>query len=160
MHFLTKEFLAAPDSGLPSALLALSLLFFFLVLVLAAPDSGLPSALMALQAESAKAGAAAKRLITIVTVRRFIGLLPGSKILSLSDPFILTTAGTIEFRYCHGSSGRSHGFVHDQTGRLGTAVLCLLLDHLLDLLRHLLLLGGTHRLEVILVVVMLVFFCF
>src|SRR3569623_218650 len=106
MHFLTKEFLAAPDSGLPSALLALSLQHFFMELVLAAPTSGLPSALMALQAESAKAGAAAKRLITIATVRRFIGQLPGSKTSSLSDPFILTTAGAIEFTCCRGLAGK------------------------------------------------------
>lgn len=74
----------------------------------------------------------------------------GMKAPSLSDPFVLTTAGAIEFTGCPSPCGRSDGLVHDEPGRLGAAGLRLLLDHLLDLLRHLLLLGGAHRLEVIL----------
>jgi hypothetical protein len=43
MHFLTEEFLAAPESFLPSALIALASQHFFMEDVLAAPASGLPS---------------------------------------------------------------------------------------------------------------------
>src|SRR6185437_15763030 len=51
-HFFMNEFLAAPDSGLPSELTALvvqeSAMHFFMNEVLAAPASGLPSLPIAL----------------------------------------------------------------------------------------------------------------
>jgi hypothetical protein len=79
MHFFVKLFLAAPDSGLPSALTALpsqaSRLHLFTKLVLAAPDSGLPSALIALVSQdcaaavlTAKAVIAAARIMRLIVV--------------------------------------------------------------------------------------------
>src|ERR1700686_4783258 len=59
LHFAIKLFLAAPCSGLPSALTALgsqaSFLHFFTKLFLAAPCSGLPSALTALLSQDCAA---------------------------------------------------------------------------------------------------------
>ena len=72
MHFLIEASFAAPESALPSALLALSVQHFVIALVLAAPYSGLPSALMALQA-SANAGEAANMLRTTRTDNFFMG---------------------------------------------------------------------------------------
>ena len=64
MHFFMTLFLAAPDSGLPSALTALpsqaSCLHFFTKLVLAAPDRGLPSETALLSQDSAAAVLTAK----------------------------------------------------------------------------------------------------
>jgi hypothetical protein len=64
MHFFMKLFLAAPDSGLPSALTALpsqaSCLHFFTKLVLAAPDRGLPSETALLSQDCAAAVLTAK----------------------------------------------------------------------------------------------------
>src|SRR5271169_3733442 len=77
MHFFMELFLAAPDSGLPSALTALpsqaSCLHFFTKLVLAAPDSGLPSALTALLSQDcAVAVLTAKAVITTARIIRLI----------------------------------------------------------------------------------------
>jgi hypothetical protein len=50
-HFFTKLALAAPESRLPSLLIALSLQHFLIALIRAAPESGLPSLLTALVAQ-------------------------------------------------------------------------------------------------------------
>jgi hypothetical protein len=75
MHFVTKEFFAAPLSGFPSLLSALSLQHFFMWLVLAAPDKGFPSALTALHS-AAKAELAAKVEITAAIRIRFMASPP------------------------------------------------------------------------------------
>src|SRR6478752_956546 len=82
-----KLFLAAPASGLPSALTALgvqaSSLHFFMNEVLAAPASGLPSLPTALlaQVSSAKAEPAAKvATIAARKIRFSMSVLPGPKI--------------------------------------------------------------------------------
>src|SRR4051794_20293196 len=85
-HFFIKLFLAAPASGLPSALTALgaqaSSLHFFMNEVFAAPARGLPSLPTALlvQVSSARAEPAAK-VATIVTrkIRFSMSVLPGPK---------------------------------------------------------------------------------
>jgi hypothetical protein len=79
MHFAMKLFLAAPWSGLPSALTALipqaSRLHFFTKLILAAPWSGLPFALTAwLSHDCAAAVPTARQVINAVTIMCLINL--------------------------------------------------------------------------------------
>src|SRR5262245_57353915 len=90
MHFFMKLFLAAPDSGFPSALTALpsqaSRLHFFTKLVLAAPASGLPSALIALLSQDCAAAELtatdtiiAARIIRLIVVSSLSGACPGPR---------------------------------------------------------------------------------
>jgi|SRR5580658_9775816 hypothetical protein len=77
MHFAMKLFLAAPCSGLPSALTALlaqaSRLHFLMKLVLAAPWSGWPAALTAwLSQDCAAAVPTAKQAINPARIMRLI----------------------------------------------------------------------------------------
>jgi hypothetical protein len=79
MHFVMKLFLAAPCSGLPSALTALLLqasrLHLRTKLIFAAPCSGLPLAPTAwLSQDCAAAVPTAKHTINNAGIRRFIGL--------------------------------------------------------------------------------------
>jgi hypothetical protein len=79
MHFVMKLFLAAPCSGLPSALTALLLqasrLHLRTKLIFAAPCSGLPLAPTAwLSQDCAAAVPTAKHRINNAGIRRFIGL--------------------------------------------------------------------------------------
>src|SRR6478609_7952238 len=95
MHLSMELFLAAPDSGLPSALLALSVQHFFMWLAFAAPASGLPSADMAVQAAPcARAGAAANMLKITRTDRRFMDRLPVCWNRTLAQPHDAAMAAT------------------------------------------------------------------
>jgi hypothetical protein len=69
-----KLVLAAPDSGLPSLLIAISSQHFFIELILAAPARGLPSFDIALVSQefAAKADPVAKVSNTAAIAKRFM----------------------------------------------------------------------------------------